>query len=482
MRVENKHAADIKRILQASAKQIEADILKLESKGGNKLSMMQLKAQQASVRAYLDQNFKDIESVIAKGKVAAATASSKVVSMYENDLLKMVMTPQMMKQLATSEAKRAAEGLEAALRRMEGSSYKPLSGRVYDTKKLATGWVDDKINQALVSGWDAKRLAKEISGSIRPDTPGGVSYAANRLARTEINNAFHASAAKRYQDSGIVDGVDWNLSSSHPEGDVCDSLAGDSPYDVEEIPAKPHPNCYCYITPHLPEPDEFIDNLLAGKYGDEPWFDDAAGGITMSAEDMVAGMKTAEAARVSMERIVYDRKGNLNKSRGWTADTYKARTSYTEMGHEDMNMLLRDPEGMAAMFADDPFWIEQAAKNNELMVELLSKNPTTSDMVVARGVLVTDKFNPGTLKVGESFADPAFLSTTTNLDEALNFAAGRGRVADADGWTFVTKVPKGTNAVPGADYQNEIVFGPGQMQRVTGIDEEKRIIYTEMTS
>lgn len=289
MRLENKHAADIRRILERSSKQVAKDIAAL-GKDGNALTRMQLQAQKASIDAMLKQDFSDIGNIIGKGTKEAAAAASRVVSMYESELLSAVMTRDMLDALATSEARRAASGIEAALRRMEGSSYIPLSRQVYKTTKLAGGMVDDIINQALVSGWDARRLAREVSSSINPNVPGGVSYAANRLARTEINNAFHASTAKRYVDSGIVDGADWNLSTSHPEGDICDSLKDNSPYELDEIPQKPHPHCYCYLTPHLPEPDEFIDNLLSGKYGDEPWIDDVSeqkvADTFLSAEDI----------------------------------------------------------------------------------------------------------------------------------------------------------------------------------------------------
>lgn len=268
MRVEQKHANDIERILQRSADDLSREIL--ASPEGS-LTRMQLEAQKASINAHLSQDFSNIGKVVQQGQIDAARASSRVISMYENELLSTVMSQDAMNSLAASEANRAVGGVEAALRRMEGSSHVPLSRQVYRTRQLASGWVDDIINQGLASGWDARRLAREIRSSISPRVRGGVSYAANRLARTEINNAFHASAIKRYEESGIVDSVDWNLSSSHPEGDICDDLKHNSPYKIKSVPRKPHPNCYCFITPHLPTEEEFLENLLAGKYGDTPW-------------------------------------------------------------------------------------------------------------------------------------------------------------------------------------------------------------------
>lgn len=269
LRLEQAHVADIKATLLQSSKEIERQLTRV---GADKVvTRTQLKAQKAAIDAYLQQDFQDIQASIKAGQKAAAAAASRVTSRFEDDLLSVVMTQEARAALATSEALRAANGVEAALRRMEGTSYKPLSSQVYKTYALSKGRVDDLVNRALVKGMTWKELAKEVSHSINPNVPGGVSYAANRLARTEINNAFHASAAKRYDESAIVDKVEWHLSSSHPEGDICDDLQANSPYGKKSVPQKPHPHCYCFITPHLPDEDEFIDNLFAGKYGDEPW-------------------------------------------------------------------------------------------------------------------------------------------------------------------------------------------------------------------
>lgn len=270
MALEQAQANYARAILAESAARIAKELARLGN-SGNPLTRMQLEAQRAAITAMLTEDFKNIGESIKDGKPKAATAASRVVSRYENELLAIVIDKDAMRRLATAEARRTVNGLEAAIKRMEGTSYRKLSDQVYDTTKLATGWVDDAINRALVSGWDAKRLAKEIVPSISPNVPGGVSYAANRLARTEINNAFHAASWDRMNRSPIVDMVDWNLSSSHPEGDICDSLKADGPYEKNKVPSKPHPNCYCFITPVLPTEEQFINNLLAGKYDDGDW-------------------------------------------------------------------------------------------------------------------------------------------------------------------------------------------------------------------
>lgn len=270
MALEQAQANYVRAILAESAERIARELARVGT-DGNPLTRMQLEAQRAAINAMLTEDFTNIGESIKDGKPNAARAASRVVSEYEDQLLTLVLDEDRVRRLATAEARRTVNGLEAAIKRMEGTSYKPLSGRVYDTTKLATGWVDDAINRALVSGWDAKRLAKEIVPSISPNVPGGVSYAANRLARTEINNAYHAASWDRMNRSIIVDQVDWNTSSSHPENDVCDEYRDASPFDKAKVPEKPHPNCYCYITPRLPSEENFINNLLSGKYDEGGW-------------------------------------------------------------------------------------------------------------------------------------------------------------------------------------------------------------------
>ena len=263
MRLENRYADAVKRILGETLKQVTADLNKLPA---GTLTRMQLEAQRAAIKAYLASDWSDIYVGLNTGQKEAAIQASKVVSRYEEQLLGLRLSRGTMDTMARSFAATAASGVEAAMRRMEGTSHTTLKTTVYKSRLLTSGWVDDIINKGLAAGWDAKRLAKEILPSINPGVRGGVSYAAMRTARTEINNAFHASAALRYQNSPFVDKVDWHLSTSHPEGDVCDTLAAEGPYPVNAVPKKPHPHCYCYTTPSLVSEDEFLDNLLAGKY------------------------------------------------------------------------------------------------------------------------------------------------------------------------------------------------------------------------
>lgn len=160
----------------------------------------------------------------------------------------------------------AVRGVQAMMVRILGTQ-RPLSQRVYYTRQLANGSVDRIINSNLASGGSPYELAKAVRSSIRPDTPGGVGYAAKRLGRTEVNNAFHAQAINDVRDKPWVNSVRWHLSKVHvpKPGDKCELYDGQI-FGKDEVPNKPHPQCMCYITPELDAWDSVEANIIAGLY------------------------------------------------------------------------------------------------------------------------------------------------------------------------------------------------------------------------
>lgn len=149
-----------------------------------------------------------------------------------------------------------------------------LSQQVYRTQALATGQVDRIVGRSLLLGQGWKQIADGVKDLIRPDVPGGVSYAANRLARTEINNAFHRAQIDQRKDSPFTEGFKWNLSGSHPKPDACNDYADDvhfkggdpGVFRSSEAPGKPHPNCLCYLTTVMKPDNVLFDEFVAGKY------------------------------------------------------------------------------------------------------------------------------------------------------------------------------------------------------------------------
>jgi hypothetical protein len=145
---------------------------------------------------------------------------------------------------------------------------KALSERVYHTRALHEGKVEEIIRQGIVSSLSAKEMAQDVYQYISPSTPGGASYAALRLARTEINNAFHERQIAGGKRPGVK-AVKWNLSGSHKVPDECNLYAAHEPYDPDSVPEKPHPQCFCYLTYVTAAPGEFKKRLEAGDFDEE---------------------------------------------------------------------------------------------------------------------------------------------------------------------------------------------------------------------
>jgi hypothetical protein len=143
-----------------------------------------------------------------------------------------------------------------------------LSQRVYSASVQADSFVQLVINRALGRGATWKELANDVRRLINPHTPGGVSYAAKRLGRTELNNAFHTTQVRLAQKSPFITGEQWVLSGSHPKPDICNDYAdrNSGVFAKEDVPGKPHPQCLCYLVAVTPSREEFFRKYQAGEY------------------------------------------------------------------------------------------------------------------------------------------------------------------------------------------------------------------------
>jgi hypothetical protein len=144
-----------------------------------------------------------------------------------------------------------------------------LSSKVYRNQAFMTGKIDSIVNDGIILEKSAIEIADEVVQYVNPRTPGGARYAATRLGRTEINNAAHTTTLRQYAESPWVEGVLWSLSGSHKESDDCDEFATQNDFGLgrgvwpkDQVPFKPHPQCFCYITPITIEPEQFFSTFL----------------------------------------------------------------------------------------------------------------------------------------------------------------------------------------------------------------------------
>lgn len=265
-------AADrrVRRALEQAALDAERELLRIAGVEGVGAAARrsQLVTARRAMGRILNDLFQVILSVIQSGQKDAVSAAVDAAANDEWRFLQAIFPNAEDRESYINSLKQTAErNIQAMIVRVTGTE-RTLSRRVYHSKQLADGSISRTINSSLARGDSVAGLAKKVKDSIRPDTPGGVGYAAKRLARTEINNAYHAQSIIQNEEKPWVESVSWHLSKSHPNspGDLCEVYARQGIFPKERVPAKPHPNCFCYTTPNLVDFETFQKNFIAGMY------------------------------------------------------------------------------------------------------------------------------------------------------------------------------------------------------------------------
>lgn len=174
-----------------------------------------------------------------------------------------------------------------------------LSDRVWDARNGTRTQIDAILKEAVRTREDALVTAKKLeqylnpafsikrgpTGKVLKGQPKGIvtttpgrggsgSYAARRLARTEISRANAQESTRVAQQTPFAVGEQWNLSAAHPGVDECNDFSeadnglGPGVYPVGSMPRMPaHPHCLCYQTIVTPKNDEDIVKALRQQYG-----------------------------------------------------------------------------------------------------------------------------------------------------------------------------------------------------------------------
>lgn len=255
---------DLKAILESTAKALERRILTLRPGIGGVVRAAQLRVILAEVRR--------LQRAMWSARVTPTMVRKIEAALEAGEDAVEALTRVAYASLSEPAAAVLTAGLRAAARsgfRSDAARRKrELSERVYRLRALHEGKVEQIIREGIISSLSAKELAADVYKYVSPTTPGGASYAAMRLARTEINNAFHERQIAGGKRPG-VEAVKWNLSGSHKVPDECNVYADHEPYDPDEVPEKPHPQCFCYLTYITQPPEQFSKDLADGKWDDE---------------------------------------------------------------------------------------------------------------------------------------------------------------------------------------------------------------------
>ena len=268
------HDAAIDAALQGASDMADAALAALEGRAtvSAKVRRAQLLGARGALTLAMNGLFKRTGQIIRQGQAEAAQAAVQARFSDDEDVMK-ALVPDLEKRrvLQKSMEQSAARGVQVMMRRVLGEDS-TLSERVYRSNALANRQIHKLVDSHLAIGSSAEEIARDVRSSILPSAPGGVSYAAKRLARTEMNNAFHAQAIADARDRPWIIAMQWNLSGSHPSGSgcKCEFYAKLGAFPTSAVPNKPHPNCLCYVVPVVEPWESFSGNVVLGRYTSWP--------------------------------------------------------------------------------------------------------------------------------------------------------------------------------------------------------------------
>lgn len=257
--------------LEDAYRSIDKALDQIEDKPGVGAAVrrMQLMGSRGVIATAISVLFRGLKSTIGEGQADAARLAAKKMIRDEKNIWRLI-EPNSKKRsvLKTNLIESAGRNVQVMMGRVSGEE-RTLSKRVYISESHVRMKVSKIVNQHLARGSSAQDLAKDVRQYFNPKTPGGVRYAALRLARTEINNAYHDQAIADIQDRPWITAARWNLSKSHPDrqpNDACDWYANTRLFQPDQVPKKPHPGCLCYVTPEIPDPSLIELSIITGQY------------------------------------------------------------------------------------------------------------------------------------------------------------------------------------------------------------------------
>lgn len=258
---------EMRQILESTARAIQRRIALLRPGIGGQVRAAQLRLTLAAIRRLQRDLWSGrINARVQRGVEDAEEAAEVAIE---------TMTRAAYTALPERVAETLVAGLKAAavsgLKSDRARKRRELSRRVYRQRALHDGVIERMIREGLIANLSAKELAASVYKYVSPTTPGGASYAAMRLARTEINNAFHERQLEGAKRPGVRV-VKWNLSGSHRVPDLCNVYAsngGNGEWPTDKVPDKPHPQCFCYLTYLTMPARQFRAALERGDFDSE---------------------------------------------------------------------------------------------------------------------------------------------------------------------------------------------------------------------
>lgn len=307
--------------------------------------------------------------------------------------------------------RKLADALDTTRTWVDPNGYR-LADRLWLAKSADREQIDKHLKAGIIAGDSAVDIAKRLEALLQPQMqllrhpvtgkvlpqhkqPSGVatrtpygstgSYAARRLARTELTRAFGQGVITAAKANPFVSLIRWVLSGSHPEADICDDRAsldqyglGPGTYAIAGVPRYPsHPHCLCYLSP-VPDAittDAMVDHLRE-KYG---LADNTAavGPVPSKAqliEEKVAALKAANKAKAA-EEAAAKQAAAIAAQEAQAAEQAAAKIIAEQAAKEAAAQAAEAAAAAAQKLADDTakmaaYW---AKKDAEKLAEKLAK-------------------------------------------------------------------------------------------------------------
>lgn len=146
---------------------------------------------------------------------------------------------------------------------------------------------------------------------------------------------------------------------------------------------------------------------------------------------------------------------------------YQATLDYTNKNHVLVNALLRGQHNPSDPDSEGPKEVMEARKTiDELDAAFAESDPIENDVTVWRGVKQTSFLND--MKVGDTFIEPAYLSTSGEEKLGLGFTNAGGLLIEPNRALWQIEVPKGYKALRGTRRgEDELILPRDTQLRLT---------------
>jgi hypothetical protein len=151
-----------------------------------------------------------------------------------------------------------------------------LSDRVWQANQQWRMAVQNVVQDAVISGQPPVQVARQIEQYLQPGVnvpykaetakrlkvPKDTSMPAMRVARTEMQNAFHEGTISSHSSMPSYLGIRWHIAAGLGHvPDICDEYAAHGFFPKGTEPSKPHPHCFCTAVPVHRDADDVLNDL-----------------------------------------------------------------------------------------------------------------------------------------------------------------------------------------------------------------------------